>query len=161
MKLRKATLKDYNAIWEIFKLVIETEDTHVFKKNTPKADLHDIWFADYMTSFVVESENRIVGTYMIRPNYTDLGNHIANCGYLVHPKEQGRGIGKRLCEHSIETAREMGYRGMQFNIVISTNTAAVNLWKKFGFKIIGTTPGGFRHKTQGFVDTYMMYKALK
>src|SRR3546814_7120409 len=30
-----------------------------------------------------------------------------------------------LCRHSLETAREAGYAAMQFNFVVSTNTAAV------------------------------------
>jgi ribosomal protein S18 acetylase RimI-like enzyme len=79
---------------------------------------------------------------------------------MVDPNCHGQGVGKSLGAHSLNTAREMGFRGIQFNIVISTNAAAVSLWKKLGFNIIGTTPNGYRHKTLGFVDTYIMYQAL-
>jgi ribosomal protein S18 acetylase RimI-like enzyme len=79
---------------------------------------------------------------------------------MVNPNYQGRGIGKLLCEHSIEFAKQKGYLGIQFNTVVSINTNAVNLWKKFGFEIIGTTPKGFRHKELGLVDTYIMFKDL-
>ena len=98
--------------------------------------------------------------YIIKPNQIDLGNHIANCSYMVDPKFQGLGIGKLLCGHSINYAKGKGFLGIQFNIVVSTNEVAVRLWQKFGFEIIGKTPGGFRHKTLGFVDTYIMYKDL-
>lgn len=114
-----------------------------------------------MNTFVAVEKDEILGTYIIKPNQIDLGSHIANCSYMVSPKDQGRGIGKLLCEHSINFAKEKGYLGIQFNIVVSTNTAAVKLWQQFGFEIIGTTPRGFRHKDLGFVDTYIMFKDLQ
>jgi len=163
MKIRKADeAKDYDKVWEIFSNVIKTGDTYVFDPNTPKESLHKHWFASYMDTFVaVDDDNNIFGTYIIKPNQIDLGNHIANCSYMVNSGYQGRGIGKLLCEHSIHFAREKRYSGIQFNIVVSTNTNAVKLWRKFGFEIIGTTPGGFRHQTLGLVDTYIMFKGLE
>ncbi len=161
MNLRKATLADYDPIWEIFSQVIQTGDTYVFDPQTPKSDLIKHWFADYMQTFVVEEEGEILGTYVIKPNQIDLGNHIANCSYMVSPKAQGKGVGKMLCEHSLKVGKESGFLGIQFNIVISTNEVAVELWKKFGFEIIGTTPKGFRHSKLGLVDTYIMYRSLE
>lgn len=152
--------KDYDKVWDIFKNIISTSDTYVFDPNTPKDSLHKYWFADNMDTFVAVDNDEILGTYFIKPNQIDLGNHIANCGYMVNPIHQGKGIGKILCEHSIQFAKDKGYLGIQFNIVVSTNTKAVALWKKFGFKIIGTTPKGFRHKDLGLVDTYIMFKDL-
>ena len=162
MKIRKADIRtDYNKVWEIFREVISTGDTYVFDPGTPKEDLLKHWFAGYMDTFVaVDEAENITGTYIIKPNQIDLGNHIANCSYMVNPEYQGRGIGRQLCGHSIRFAREKGFSGIQFNIVVSTNENAVNLWKKLGFDIIGTTPKGFRHKTLGFVDTYIMFKSL-
>jgi len=162
MTIRKAHKpKDYDGIWEIFSKVIQTGDTYVFDPNTPKEALDKYWFADGMDTFVaVDDEGLILGSYFIKPNQVDLGSHIANCGYMVSPGSQGKGIGRILCEHSLAYAKQKGYLGMQFNIVVSTNTNAVNLWKKLGFDIIGITPNGFRHKELGLVDTYIMYKNL-
>lgn len=163
MTIRQADkLKDYDQVWDIFTNVISSGDTYVFDPNTPKDMLHKNWFADYMDTFVaINDEGEIVGTYIIKPNQIDLGDHIANCSYMVNPECHGKGAGKLLCEHSIQFAKEKGYLAIQFNIVVSTNTAAVELWKKYGFEIIGTTPKGFRHKKLGFVDTYIMYRDLK
>lgn len=160
MKIRKATQADYDQIWEIFKAVISTGDTYVFDPNTAKEDLQKHWFADYMDTFVVEEQGKILGTYIIKPNQIDLGNHIANCSYMVSPNAQGKGVGKLLCEHSLAFGKEQGYRAIQFNIVVSTNIAAVKLWQKYGFQIIGTTPEAFRHHSLGFVDAYIMYRRL-
>lgn len=163
MEIRKANKqRDYDAIWEIFSKVIQTGDTYVFDPNSPKDSLQKYWFADNMDTFVaVNEKEEIVGTYFIKPNQIGLGDHIANCGYMVNPDFQGKGTGKLLCKHSIRIAEEKGYLGIQFNIVVSTNTVAVKLWQKFGFNIIGTTPKGFRHKELGLVDTYIMFKDLK
>ena len=163
MQIRKADKeKDYDAIWAIFSEVIQTSDTYVFDPTTPKSALHTYWFADYMDTFVaVDTQGEILGTYIIKPNQLDLGNHIANCSYMVNPVFQGQGTGKLLCEHSIRFAREKGFLGIQFNIVVSTNIPAVKLWQKFGFEIIGTTLKGFRHRELGLVDTYIMFKDLQ
>ncbi len=162
MKIRKADqAQDYEKIWDIFSRVIQTGDTYVFDPDTPKEALRTHWFADYMDTFVaVDDEDTVCGTYFIKPNQIGLGNHIANCGYMVHPGHQGKGIGKVLCAHSIAFARQKGYAGIQFNIVVSTNANAVKLWQQFGFEIIGTTPKGFRHQALGLVDTYIMFKDL-
>lgn len=158
--IRKATIKDINHVWEIFHEVIQTEDTHVFYANTPKDDLKKHWFATYMHTYVYEENNQILGSYYVKPNQIDLGSHIANAGYIVSPKAQGKDIGKKLCEHSLQLAKKLGFIGMQFNIVVSTNKPAVGLWQKFGFKIIGTTPKAFNHRTFGLVDAYIMYREL-
>lgn len=163
MKIRKADLaNDYDAIWNIFSRVIQTGDTYVFDPNTPKGDMGKLWLAENMDSFVaVDDDDTIRGTYFIKPNQIGLGSHIANCGYMVDPDYQGRGVGGLLCGHSIEYAIEKGYVGIQFNIVVSTNTVAVRLWQKLGFDIIGTTPNGFRHQKLGLVDTYIMYQDIR
>lgn len=161
MEIRKANeYTDYEMVWEIFKRVISAGDTYVFDPQTPKEKLKEHWFADHIDTYVAVSNEKIVGTYVLKPNQIDLGNHIANCSYMVHPEWHGQGIGKQLCEHSIAMAREKAFLGMQFNIVVSTNIAAVQLWQKFGFKIIGTTPRGFRHRSLGLVDTLIMFKDL-
>ena len=128
MEIRQADIQtDYEKVWEIFKNVISTGDTYVFDPETPRERLHKHWFADFMDTFVAVDNDEILGTYIIKPNQLDLGNHIANCSYMVNPKHHGRGIGKLLCGHSINFAKAKGYLGIQFNIVVSTNEAAVKL----------------------------------
>jgi L-amino acid N-acyltransferase YncA len=160
MIIRKATPNDYDAVWKILSAVIKTGDTYVFIPESGKEDMNQHWFAQYSVTFVAEEHGEILGTYILRPNQTGLGAHIANCSYMVHSDNQRKGVGTSLCAHSIRLARNSGYKAIQFNLVVSTNEVAIKLWNKFGFKITGTIPKGFRHLKKGFVDAYVMYEEL-
>ena len=160
MIIRKATIQDYDAVWEIFHAVVKTGTTYVFRPETPKEDLEKYWFGSSIQSYVLESDGRILGTYVVKPNQIDLGSHIANGSYMVHPDSRGKGIGGLLCEHSLLEAKKLGFIAMQFNIVVSTNKAAVALWGKYGFEVIGTVPDAFNHAELGYVDGYIMYRKL-
>jgi ribosomal protein S18 acetylase RimI-like enzyme len=65
-----------------------------------------------------------------------------------------------MCKHSTEEARRLGFSAMQFNLVVATNDAAVSLWKKHGFHIVGTLPRVFRHASLGEVDAFVMHRFL-
>lgn len=160
LTIRPARRADMPEIWEIFHRVIQGGDTYVHSPNAPIETCEDYWFGPGKTPFVADLDRTIVGIYVIRPNHPDLGSHVANGSYMVHPDSHGRGIGRSLGEHSLEEAKRQGYKAMQFNIVISTNKPAVKLWESLGFKIIGTSPKAFQHKTLGLVDSYIMHRFL-
>jgi RimJ/RimL family protein N-acetyltransferase len=50
---------------------------------------------------------------------------------------------------------------MQFNLVISSNSAAVHVWQKLGFAIVGTIPEAFNHRELGYIDAHVMYRSLE
>jgi ribosomal protein S18 acetylase RimI-like enzyme len=72
----------------------------------------------------------------------------------------GRGVGRAMCQHSLDLARGRGYRGMQFNFVVSSNMRAVALWQRLGFEIVGRLPQAFCHPSLGYVDALVMFRAL-
>ncbi len=88
------------------------------------------------------------------------GSHIASASYMVDPRHSGKGVGRALCVHTVDWARAAGFRAMQFNAVVETNTHAVRLYRSLGFEVLGTLPEGFRHPTQGYVGLHIMHKAL-
>ena len=102
----------------------------------------------------------VVGSYYLRANNRGGGAHVANCGYIVAPAAMGRGVARAMCAHSLDRARERGFRAMQFNFVISSNERAVRLWQSCGFAIVGRLPGAFEHPRLGFVDALVMYRTL-
>ncbi len=79
---------------------------------------------------------------------------------MVSPLAAGKGIARQLCEHSQQIARALGFKAMQFNSVVSTNTVAVSLWQKLGYEVIGTIPKAYNHPQLGYVDSLIMYKWL-
>ena len=110
--------------------------------------------------FVAEDAGRIVGTSYLRPNQGGGGSHVANAGYATAPAAQGRGIARALLAHSLETARAAGFRAMQFNFVVATNTRAVATWEAAGFAVVGRLPGAFEHPREGAVDALVMHRSL-
>jgi len=161
LTIRQAAEVDFDAIWGIFHHVVQSGDTYAFSPETTRSQAHDIWMTPPATPYVVEIDGRIGGTYILKPNQPDLGSHIANAAYVVHPENRRQGVGEAMCRHSIETARHAGYRAIQFNLVVSSNTGAITLWEKLGFHRIGRIPEGFRHPTLGFIDAYIMYRSLE
>lgn len=155
-----AAKEDFDEIWRIFQQVIAGGETYVNDENTSKEDAYEKWFSKSAKTFVAKINDEIVGAYLLRPNQVGRGSHTANASYIVDENKRGFGIGKTLAWHSIENAKAIGYKAMQFNFVVSTNTAAVNLWKSVGFKIIGISPRAFKHQSLGFVDAYIMFREL-
>ncbi|MFT3792115.1 MAG: GNAT family N-acetyltransferase [Rudaea sp.] len=119
-----------------------------------------MWTTAPTRCFVALAVDQPAGCYMLKPNQPGLGSHVANAGYMVAAHARGRGLAGKLCEHSLATARAAGFLAMQFNFVVSTNEVAVKLWQKYGFRIVGTVPQGFRHAALGLVDTYVMHRFL-
>ena len=158
--IRPAAEGDHDAIWEIFRAVVAGRDAYAFAPDTPRHEGVGYWFGPGVVSFVAERGGRVVGVYRIVENRRDLGAHVANASYMVHPAAAGQGIGRAMGEHSLQQARRLGFDAMQFNFVVSTNRRAVALWQQLGFRIVGTLPKAFRHGTLGLVDAYVMHRFL-
>src|SRR4029077_12515114 len=160
MKIRAATEADHDAIWNIFHKIIAAGDTYAFDPQMRREEALAYWFRADTHTYVAEKDGSVVGTYILRPNQSGPGSHVATAAFMVAQDAEGAGVGRRMAEHCLSEARRMGFRGMQFNFVISTNTRAIHLWNQLGFKIVGTLPGAFRHPEKGFVDVYVMYRSL-
>jgi ribosomal protein S18 acetylase RimI-like enzyme len=158
--IRPATRDDAEAIWRIFQQVVAGGDTYTFLPDTPRDQAEDYFLGPGISSWVIEDEGRVVGMYKLIPNHGGLGSHVANASFMVDPSAHGKGAGRAMGDHCLDQARLAGYEAMQFNFVVSTNTAAVELWKKLGFEIVGTLPKTFRHRRLGDVDAYVMHRFL-
>jgi ribosomal protein S18 acetylase RimI-like enzyme len=161
LRIRRVTGKDREAIWQIFRAVVSRRDTYVFDPDISRRQALAYWLSPKTRCYVALSDRKIVGSYILKANQPGLGSHVANAGFMVAPWAQGHGIGRAMAEHCLQEATRLGYRAMQFNFVVSTNTTALRLWKNLGFKIVGRLPGAFRHCRHGFVDVYVMYRKLR
>jgi L-amino acid N-acyltransferase YncA len=161
MKIRPASEADRDAIWNIFRDVVAAGDTYALDPNISREDALAYWFAPNTRTYVVEQrEIGVAGTYILRPNQSGGGSHVANAGFMVSARARGQGLGRAMAEHCLTEGRRLGFRAMQFNFVISTNTAAIRLWQELGFTIVGMLPDAFHHPEKGYVDVYVMYCSL-
>lgn len=160
MKIRKAISEDFTQMLPIFREVIEGGDAYDFEESAGNQDAFDYWFGKGVTSFVIEEADKILGFYKIIPNHRGRGNHVANASFMVSSKERGKGIGRKMGEDCITQAKTMGFKAIQFNYVISTNTPAMHLWESLGFKELCRLPGAFNHKKLGYVDAVIFFKEL-
>jgi RimJ/RimL family protein N-acetyltransferase len=158
LSIHAAQPQDEDAIWAIFHEIVSIGETYAFDPNTSREEALRLWVEKPTATYVAELDGEIVGTYYIKPNQPALGAHVCNCGYMVALEARGRGIATAMCEHSQGEARRLGFRAMQFNLVVSTNEDALHLWKKLGFQVIGTLPKAFHHKRFGLVDAHVLYK---
>ena len=160
MKIRVATDADRDAIWKIFNEVVAAGDTYALDPRMSREDALACWFAPGTHTYVSEADGSIHGTYILRPNQSGGGSHVANAAFMVPASARGEGIGRAMAEHCLKQARRLGFHAMQFNFVISTNTTAIRLWQELGFEIVGNLPRAFRHPAKGYVDVYVMYRLL-
>jgi ribosomal protein S18 acetylase RimI-like enzyme len=161
LSIRPFQSSDWPNLYPILQSVFSAGDTYAFHPNSTESEIQTAWITLPQATFVAtDKAGVVIGSYALKPNQPGLGSHVCNCGYVVAASARGRGVAGALCEHSQAYARAMGYRAMQFNLVVSTNVGAVRLWKRLGFSIVGTLPGAFNHSLMGFVDAYVMHKNL-
>jgi ribosomal protein S18 acetylase RimI-like enzyme len=140
--------------------IIRAGETYPLPSDLSKVGALDYWNGPEDEIFVLEEKDQILGTYHLRPNTAGGGAHVANVGYMTASAATGRGVGRRMVEHSLQRARERGFKAIQFNFVVSTNERAIRLYKSFGFDTIGTVPLAFLHPKQGYVDVLVMFRAI-
>ncbi|MCF6326916.1 MAG: GNAT family N-acetyltransferase [Devosiaceae bacterium] len=160
IKIRTATINDRQGIWEILDPVIKEGKTYPLPRDMSKTKALDYWLAKIHLTFVAVLDEKILGTYYLRPNNPGGGSHIANCGYATHKNARRKGIARSMCEHSLGQAKAAGFNAMQFNFVIVSNQGAIKLWTKMGFETLATLPKVFDHPELGMVDALVMFREL-
>ncbi|MDF1718626.1 MAG: GNAT family N-acetyltransferase [Antarcticimicrobium sp.] len=158
--IRPATRADDDAIWAMLEPVIRGGDTYALPRDMTRAAALTYWFAPANTVLLAEAEGAPLGTYYLKPNAMGGGDHVCNCGYVTARTAQGKGIARAMLAESLDRAREVGFRAMQYNFVIATNTRAIDIWQRAGFDIVGRLPGAYRHPAQGYVDALVMFRPL-
>jgi len=159
--IREATRADAADIWHILEPVIRAGESYTLPRDMDREQALAYWFSAGHEVFVaITADGHVAGTYFLQPNQKGGGAHVANCGYITAAGAEGQGVGRAMCEHSLERARARGFRAMQFNFVVSTNERAVRLWKALGFEIVGHLPNAFDHPVRGFVDALVMFRSL-
>ena len=161
LQIRPYEPADWPAVWALLEPVFRAGETFPHDPAITEGEAQLAWVEQNQAVLVaVDGAGAVVGTYYLKPNSLALGAHVANAGYVVAEDCRRQGIGSRLCQHSLHAARRLGFRAMQFNLVVSTNTAGICCWQRNGFQVVGTLPGAFRHRKLGYVDALVMVQGL-
>ncbi|WP_181311507.1 GNAT family N-acetyltransferase [Nocardioides campestrisoli] len=159
--IRPATSDDWPAIWPFFREIVAAGETYAYPDDLTSAQARDLWLEPAPGHAVVlEEDGEILGTAKMGPNRPGRGDHVGTASFMVSPSARGRGVGRRLGEHVVQWHRDAGFRAIQFNAVVETNTAAVALWQSLGFRVVGTVPEAFRSSAHGLVGLHVMHLPL-
>ena len=159
--IRPITADDWPVVWRFFSRIVQAGETYAYPEALTSTQARALWCEQAPGATVVlEGDGRVLGSAKMGPNRPARGSHVGTASFMVDESARGRGVGRRLAEHAVQWHREQGYRGIQFNAVVETNTGAVRLWQSLGFEIVGTVPGAFRSREHGYVGLHVMHLDL-
>jgi L-amino acid N-acyltransferase YncA len=163
MEIRDATAADWPAIWPIFEAVVREGETYAYDMDLDYDEGRELWMEapPARVSVAVDDDGAtILGTAKMGANRGGNGAHVATASFMIAPQARGRGTGRALGEDMIAWAASRGFRAIQFNAVVESNTAAVALWQSLGFAIVGTVPEAFNSPKNGYVGLHVMLRRL-
>lgn len=159
--LRAARTEDRAAMLSLLQQVSAEGDTLPFIDHIDTDMIDDVWLSATGCMLAIDhADGSLLGMHRFGSNMPGRAAHIASATYVVASAARGRGIGRALVADSLARAAATGFQAMQFNLVVSSNAAAVALYQSLGFAVTGRTPGGFRHDQLGLVDTLIMFRPL-
>jgi GNAT superfamily N-acetyltransferase len=159
--IREARETDWPQIYPFFRSIVDAGTTYAYPENLSSDEARILWMEQPPgLTVVAESDGHIVGTAKMGPNRPARGAHVATASFMVDPDQRSLGVGRALGEHMVQWARDHGYRAIQFNAVVETNTSAVHLWRSLGFSVLTTVPEAFNHAEFGLVGLHIMYVRL-
>ena len=122
---------------------------------------HAFFTGQTCTGVAYDTETgELVGLYILHPNNVGRCGHICNASYAVKKTVRGQHIGEKLVTHCLKQGKTCGFRVLQFNAVVKSNTGALGLYKKLGFTQLGVIPGGFLNKDGEYEDIIPHYHVL-
>ena len=150
---------DWPRLHEIVVEVATAGETYAMDVPASVEDTRAFWEGRHVV--VAEDDGEILGSAKMGPNRPAQGAHVGTASFMVASAARGRGIGRALAEYMVEWHRAEGFRAIQFNAVVSTNTSAVRLWEALGFETVGLVPGAFRLPSGEYADLHVMHLDLK
>jgi GNAT superfamily N-acetyltransferase len=138
-ELRPATQSDHDELFAAYAQIVDAGDGFPHAPPLSRHEFDDYWIAHTSAVWVLRAEHELIGAYYIKPNFVGRAAHISNAGYFVLDAHRGRGLGRRMVEHSLREAQRLGFDAMQFNLVFASNPAR-HLYLRLGFVEVGRVP---------------------
>lgn len=161
MTIRKYSSEDTKAAMEIWNSVVEDGVAFPQVECLTKESAIRFFEGQSHTGIAIDDESgEIIGLYILHPNNVGRCSHICNTSYAVKQGVRGQHIGERLVLDSMKKGKELGFKILQFNAVVATNTVALHLYQKLGFTQLGVIPKGFLMKDGHYEDIIPHYITL-
>lgn len=159
VRVRDFVEDDWPAVRDVVAEVAREGRTYCLTADLDDAALRRFWLSDAHT-VVAEVDGRVLGSAHMGPNRPAQGSHVGTASFMVSGAARGHGVGRALGEYAVDWHRRAGYRAIQFNAVVETNTAAVRLWQSLGFRVVGTVPDAFRLPSGEYAGLHVMHLDL-
>jgi GNAT superfamily N-acetyltransferase len=153
---------DWGDLVPLLRDIVADGETYAYPADAEDSVLRDLWHErpPGATVVAVDDAGILLGSAKSGPNRPGRGAHVATASFIVSPAARGQGVGQALGEWVLTWARERGFTAMQFNAVVETNEAAVRLWQRLGFEVVGTVPEAFDSRRHGLVGLHVMHRFL-
>lgn len=148
--------KDIECLKEIWNEIVDDGNAFPGENQLNTKEFEDMISSQSDVTCILTGD-KLAGFYILHPNHFGRCGHVANASYCIAKEYRGKKLASHLVKRSIQKAKELGFRGMQFNAVVAGNLAAIHTYEKLGFFIVGTIPGGYRLKDGTYSDMRIMY----
>ena len=164
VQLVLADQQDVEPLRSLYRIIVEEGTSYPHDRFPDQDDFMDYWFRGKNTvaAYVPDRAHAVgmAGAFYLKPNWPGRAGHVANAGFIVAPNWRNKGLGWLLGDTMLAYAKQLGYRGVIFNLVFSENEVARRLWAKLGFKELGVIPGAVRKNDGTYQDAIIMFRSL-
>ncbi|MCI7812373.1 MAG: GNAT family N-acetyltransferase [Lachnospiraceae bacterium] len=166
--LKNAGASDAEAVYESFNLTHgETEnllsypDENSFDVDQERQFLIEQEKSEYAVEICAFVAGQLAGTAGIEPvGRKEKVKHRAEFGISIEKAYWGRGIGRALTQACMECAEKAGYLQIELDVV-STNMAAISLYKSIGFVEYGRNPRRFQTRGGEWQELVLMRREFE
>ena len=155
VEIRQAAIDDHDELYTAFSRIVGAGEGFPQQASVTRQEFDDYWIDHSAAVSVACFGGYLIGASYIKPNFVGRASHIANAGYFVLAPYRGTGVGRSLVEHSLRTARRLGFDAMMFNLVFESNPARA-MYHQLGFEELGRIP----HAVDG-EDAVIYWRSLK
>ena len=141
--IRKMQISDADVVYDI-------ENKAFFEPWSKKHLIKELESNSFLRHFVEEIEGKVVGFYIS----SHVLDEVEIFTIAVDPAYHHMGIGTRLLNHLVKSSKNENVRQIWLE---AKNLAAINLYEKFGFRIMGLRKNYYQKIGE---DAYNMLKEL-
>ena len=149
---RYPRMSDLEGLLELVNAIVD--DKAMISNQTKKTKKEErVWFSSILGNIkkkkgiylVVEVDGKIMGNAAVELHKNEQKKHVGVLGIMLRKEARGKGIGEKLLRCAIEEAKKVLKVKIITLEVMGSNKVAEHLYKKCGFKVIGTIKSGVKY----------------